>query len=119
MKWLPLHIRRQLHMATYMHKIIHNKAPSQFGEKFNYVSGGSRSGENCNLYLPKSKSHKEFTFTGAKCWNSVPNKLRNINDHKIFSKIYKQYLLFSILNNPNYKLENSFDYFYKIIDVNE
>ena len=89
MKWLPLHIRRQLHIATYMHKIIHNKAPLQFQEKFKYVSGGSRSAERCNLYLPKSKSHKEFNFIGAKCWNSIPLKHRNINDSKLFSNTYK------------------------------
>ena len=102
-----------------MHKIIHNTAPSQFEDKFHYVSGGSRSSENCNLYLPKSKSHKEFSFTGVKCWNNIPIRLRTINNHKLFSKAYKQELLFSILSNSSYKLENSFEYFYKITDTNE
>ena len=114
MQWLPLHLRRQLHMATYMHKIIHDEAPIKFEEKFQYTSGGSRSAETCNLYLRKSKSHKEFYFLGAKCWNGVPTILKNINDPHSFSKTYKNDLITSVKNDTSYKLENAFDYFYKI-----
>ena len=102
-------------MATHMHKIIHNKAPVQFQNKFNYVPGGSRSAERCNLYLPKSKSHKEFNFIGAKCWNSVPLKYRIIDDSKLFSSSYKQDLLYSIINDSGYKLENAFNFNFYLI----
>ena len=27
MKWLPLHLRRQVHLAAYMYRIINNKFP--------------------------------------------------------------------------------------------
>ena len=114
MQWLPLHLRRQVHMATYMHKIIHEEAPIKLDDKFQYTSGGSRSAETCNLYLKKSKSHKEFYFLGAKCWNSVPTALRNINDSQSFSKKYKNELIVSVQNDTRYKLENAFDFFYKI-----
>ena len=68
------------------------------------------------MYLPKSKSHKEFHFIGAKykCWNTIPIKHRNIDDPKVFSNTYKQDLLYSLLNDSGYKLENAFDFFYKI-----
>ena len=62
MKWLPLHLRRQLHMATYMYKIVNNMAPPNIINKFSYVSGGSREGNNCNLYINKSRTHKEFFY---------------------------------------------------------
>ncbi len=58
MKWLPLHLRRQVHLTSYMFRIINEMCPSPMCNKFNYVSGGSRNGENCNLYINKSKSHK-------------------------------------------------------------
>ena len=48
MKWLPLHLHRQLHMSTYMFKIIRDKLV--------YITGGSRDGNMCNLYTNKSKT---------------------------------------------------------------
>ncbi len=30
MKWLPLHLRRQLHLSNYMYRIINNNCPSNF-----------------------------------------------------------------------------------------
>ena len=76
MKWLPLHLRRQLHLSSYMYKIINGLAPPVFTNKFAYISGGSRDAEMCNLYIPKSKSHKCFSYLGAKCWNSTPTTIR-------------------------------------------
>ena len=113
MKWIPLHLRRQLHLSTYMFRTINGYCPLNFGNKFQYISGGSRDGNNCNLYTQKSKSHKEFSYLGAKCWNNLPNYLRNSDNVKLFSKQYKQQLLNSIQTDNNYKLENAFDYFYK------
>ena len=67
MKWLPLHLRRQLHMSTYMFKIINGNSPPQLRDKFVYITGGSRDGNKCNLYTNKSKTHKQFYYLGAKC----------------------------------------------------
>ena len=76
MKWLPLHLRRQLHLSSYMHEIINGQAPPAFVSKFAYVSGGSRDAERCNLCMPRSKTHKSFPYLGAKCWNSIPFTVR-------------------------------------------
>ena len=115
MKWLPLHLRRQLHLSSYMLKIINGYSPSNFMHKFSYVSGGSREGARCNLYIPKSSTLKQFYYLGAKAWNNLPQNLRSISDPKIFSKVYKTQLLNSITVDPNYTVNNSFDYFYKFI----
>ena len=112
MKWLPLHLRRQLHTATYMYKIINDIAPSNIINKFKYVSGGSREGSNCNLYINKSRSHKEFFYLGAKCWNTLNKNQRSATNAKIFSSIYKSQLLRSILSDNNYIPNNAIDYFY-------
>ena len=86
--------------------------------KFSYVSGGSREGARCNLYIPKTSTLKQFYYLGAKAWNNLPQRLRLINDPKIFSKVYKTQLLDSITEDPNYAVNNSFDYFYKITQLN-
>ena len=113
MKWLPLHLRRQVHLFTYMFKIIKGQSPSNFINKFKFISGGSRDGSNCNLYTPKSTSLKNFYYLGAKAWNILPTSLRNMEDPKLFGKIYKANLLDSIVSNTRYAINNSYDYFYR------
>ena len=113
MKWLPLHLRRQLHLSAYMFRIINNKSPSNFMNKFKFISGGTRDGNNCNLYTQKTRTHKEFYYLGAKCWNILPHDLRNLSNVKLFSKIYKTRLLIYITTDLQYEINNSFDYFYK------
>ena len=61
MKWLPLHLRRQVHLSSYMFKILNGQSPSNFINKFKFISGGSRDGANCNLYIhPNPKTSKFF-----------------------------------------------------------
>ena len=115
MKWLPIHLRRQVNLSTYMFKILNEQSPSNFINKFKFISGGSRDGSNCNLYTPKSKNLKNFYYLGAKAWNKLPTELRNINDSKVFSKTYKNQLLDSIVNYPNYVVNNAYDHVYKLM----
>ena len=117
MKWLPLHLRRQVHLSSYMFKIIKNQSPSNFINKFQFISGGSRDGNNCNLYTTKSKSLKHFYYLGAKAWNNIPQFIRNIDDVAKFNNLYKAQLLQSICRDENYIISNNaFDFFYKPID---
>ena len=113
MNWLPLHLRRQLHVSTYMYKIINENSPFQFRNKFTYISGGSRNGNRCNLYTSKSKSHKQFLYLGSKCWNLLPQPLREAKCAKDFSTNYKNLLLKSIKTDASYNVNNSFDNLYK------
>ena len=83
MKWLPLHLRRQVHLSSYVMKIIKGQGPSNFINKFNFVSGGSKDGANCNLYTPKSSSHKQSYYLGAMAWNNLPSYLIKIDNHKL------------------------------------
>ena len=114
MKWLPLHLRRQLHLANYMSRIIHDNCPTNFSNKFSYISGGSRSSEMCNLYVNRSASHKNFQYLGSKCWNNVPVDLRNLSDVTCFNNSYKKQLLASILTDESYVTDNSIEKFYAI-----
>ena len=115
MKWLPLHLRRQLHLSNFMFRIIKGSCPPNAVNKFRYISGGSRNANNCNLYTPKSNSHKQFSYLGAICWNIVPHELRNIDSVKTFSNTLKAQFLSSISNDVNYSTNNNHDYMYKPI----
>ena len=112
MKWLPLHLRRQIHFTNYVFRIIHFEAPPQFSDKFSYVSGGSRDAERCNLYINKSRTHKTFSYLGAKCWNLLADVCRDFEDCKKFSKYLKSCFLHAITCDPLYRVSNKFDVFY-------
>ena len=116
MKWLPLHLRRQVHLTSYMFKIIKGQSPSNFMNKFSFISGGSRDGESCNLYTPKSKSLKHFYYLGVKSWNVLPLTLRNLSNPKDLNKAYKTQLLEAITNDNRYVTNNKFDFFYKVTE---
>ena len=118
MKWLPLHLRRQVHLSSYMFKILNGQSPSNFINKFKFISGGSRDGANCNLYTPKSKNLKNFYYLGAKAWNCLPSDLRNLTDPKVFSRNFKNRLLDSVVSDPNYIVNNAYDYIYKVKILN-
>ncbi|KAL5248062.1 hypothetical protein ACHWQZ_G017289 [Mnemiopsis leidyi] len=114
MGWLPLHLRRQLHLSNYMYRIVNENCPKHFIGKFTYISGGSRGGENCNLYTQKSKSHKEFFYLGAKAWNVIPQTLRACESVKKFSNTFKLLLLSKFSSDVMYKTDNSFNRFYQV-----
>ena len=114
MAWLPLHIRRQLHISSYMYRIVNEICPPHFTEKFTYISGGSRDGDNCNLYTKKSKTHKEFYYLGVKAWNILPQSLRASQSVKSFSSAYKNALMEKLKNDEHYQINNRFDEFYLI-----
>ena len=113
MNWLPLHLRRQVHMTTYMYKIIHGLSPPQLRDRFVYISGGSRDGDNCNLYTKKSRTHKHFFYLGAKCWNILPQSLRQADSAKKFGFKLRNQLLYSIKLDTAYTVNNAYDNFYK------
>lgn len=117
MGWLPLHLRRQLHLSSYMYRILNENCPRHFIGKFTYISGGSRDGENCNLYTQKSRSHKEFFYLGAKAWNIIPQTLRASESIEKFKNIYKTLLLSAITGDDSYQIDNTYDNFYPITQV--
>ena len=114
MDWLPFHLTRKLHLSAYMYRIINENCPQHFIEKFVYISGGTRDGDNFNLYTQKSKSHKEFFYLGAKAWNILPKSLRASESVQIFSSEYKKALMESVKNNRYYQINNSFNELYQI-----
>ena len=96
-----------------MHKIINGQAPPAFVDKFAYVSGGSRDAERCNLYIPRSKTHKSFLYLGAKCWDSIAFTVRTEGSTDKFCKILKASFLHDVTSDDtNYRANNQFDLFH-------
>ena len=108
MKWL--------HMSTYMFKIINGNSPPQLRDKFVYITGRSRDGNMCNLYTNKSKTHKQFYYLGAKCWNILPQPLRLTESAETFSNTLRHILIHNIKIDERYVVNNSYNYIYKLND---
>ena len=56
---IEVYLTRKLHPSANMYRIINENCPQHLIEKFVYISGGTRDGDDFNLYTQKSKSHKE------------------------------------------------------------
>ena len=84
MAWLPLHLRRQLHLSSYMYRIINETCPQHFTDKFTYISGGSRDGDNCNLYTKNPSHTRNSTIQEQKHGIFYPNHYEKVNLLKAF-----------------------------------
>ena len=73
-----------MHISSNMFKIIKLECPSNFINKFKFISDES----NCNLHNPKSTYLKNVYYLGAKAWNILSTRLRNNDDSKVFGKMY-------------------------------
>ena len=108
MNWLPLQLRRQVHLATVMYKVINGIAPPSICDLFQYCSG-SRSSEQCNLVVETTVNSKEFQYIGAKCWNDVPTSIRESICSKGFSKRYKNLLFEKYKHTQEYNYKNLYE----------
>ena len=99
-----------------MYKVVNRMSPPQLRDKFMYISGGSRNAENCNLYTKKSRSHKQFYYLGAKCWNILPQELRQAESAKQFSTLLKNKFMHSIEIDANYLVDNTHDKIFHLRD---
>ena len=105
--------RRQVHVSSYMFKVIKGESSNNFINKCKYISGGSRDGSNCNMFTPKSPNLKNFYYLGAKTSNNSRSDLRNKCDAKALSNIYTAQLLHSIIGDPTYVVNNANDFLYR------
>ena len=71
-----------------------------------------------SLYINKSRTHKQFSYLGAKCWNILPQSLRQAKSAKEFSNELKKMLLSSIKIDVKYVVNNQFDLLYKPVEGN-
>ena len=61
------------------------------------------------------KSSIFYYYLDAKACNCSPTDLRNLTDPKVFSKNFKNsFKLYSVISDPNYIVNNAYDYIYKV-----
>jgi hypothetical protein len=105
MDWLPLHLKRQLHLSAYMYRIINENYPQHFIEK----SLVELEMEIIVIYTHESQNPSRIFYLGAKAWNILPKSLRASESVQIFSSVYKKARMESVKINRYYQINNSFN----------
>ena len=115
MKWLPLQLRRQLHIMVnyiillYMYKIIHQQCPEKFKLANLLCLMWIKECQKMQfIHLSKSKSQKQFSYLGAKFWNSTSQHLRELSSFEKFDKEYKSILRTFVDVNDQFRPKNCF-----------
>ena len=100
--WLPVSIRVDHIMISYVFKIKHGLAPLYLQDAFlqqsNVHSYNTRLSHNGAYALPKVKSFgmKSFRYLGAKLWNSLNSHLVQITEFNLFKSSLKKHLFSSL-----------------------
>lgn len=97
LNWKKLYQRRLKQKAIMMFKVVNGLAPpyliDMFSKKQSSKTYGLR-GSIKDLQLPKVRTDyykTSFAFTGAKLWNSLPNRIKEQETLKSFNKELEKY----------------------------
>ena len=94
--WLNVEQRVNQLKLSHVFKIHKNKCPNYLKEQFTEISTlynyNTRS-SNYNFYVPSVNgiADRTFYYTGIKCWNSLPDDIKAINDQAVFKKSVKSF----------------------------
>lgn len=90
---LPLGVRRALHVACLINKIINGEAPPCLNKLIDVNKNNLRSNDKLITKMPKNNFHKTSFLVGApSIWNNVPSAIRSINECDKFKENYLEYL---------------------------
>ena len=102
--WQSFQQRRDYFIATMMFKCIHGLAPTHMINELEMVcerhAYSTRNADSLNVVVPKPNLEcfkRSFRFSGAKVWNSLPNKLQNMQSVNSFKQLYKLMFFKSII----------------------
>jgi len=99
--WLDIDNRVKQLRLNHVHKIFYNKCPSYLHEKFTLSSTvhqyNCRNSEN-NFYVPLVDTFCSgaFFYQSILDWNSLPIKIKKIENKHVFKKAVKMHLLESM-----------------------
>ena len=98
-KLLKLNEIFELELAKFMHKYNNNSLPKSFNNYFvpsdNIHSHNTRN-KKSKLFIPRANKklgQKSISFLGRKCWNKIPNTIKDIKYSNTFTKQLKNHLL--------------------------
>ena len=92
---LPVQLRVQQLKLNHMYNIVNNNAPDYMSASVSINSSGHNTrSSTLSLVIPQVKSYgaTSFSYTGVKCWNSLPSQVRTCNSKLIFKNRVKQFL---------------------------
>ena len=86
--WLPLHLKRELHILCRTYSILRTETPDYLFAKYTYLSAHGRNtrGENL-LLIPKHHTvmyEKSFLTSSTKLWNNIPARVRDTHSRAKF-----------------------------------
>ena len=70
------------------------------------------------IFIHLNPKTSNYYYLDSKARNCLPTDLRNLTDPKVFSKNLKNWLLDSVVSDPNYIVNNAYDYLYKVEVLN-
>lgn len=90
---LTLFERRMLHVASMIHKILNNNAPTYLQNIFTANQNNMRSTNKLLIQRPTTNHHMTSMYVGGpKLWNKIPNDIREINPNEKFVNAFREYL---------------------------
>lgn len=104
LKWLPIRLRRDVHILSSLHKIIYNpKTPSYLKERFHFRQETSsrelRPSYQLTLSCTSQKTkfyHNSFTSQAVRLWNELPLDIRKVESIACFKFKLKTHFLNSL-----------------------
>ena len=98
LNWLRVKDKRFLKGALMVHKRLHNQPLSYLSDKFVQRSSihNRVTWSSCDLNIPFSRlktAQTSFAFRGAKLYNNLTDKVKNIMDAKVFKRRILNYLV--------------------------
>jgi ribulose bisphosphate carboxylase small subunit len=87
---LPLHERRETHIASMIHRIINNKAPPYLERLLTINNNNTRSCNKLIVHKPNNNQHKKsFKMAAPMIWNRMDEAIRNQKTIKSFNNSVK------------------------------
>ena len=98
LSWLKISDRVMYFKLIHLFKIRQGLAPNYLRSRFSSVSdmhSHSTRGSRCNFHLSRSAANapSSFTFTSARQWNTIPNRIKEMNSLPSFKRELKKYLI--------------------------
>ena len=98
LKWFPLKDRISLHNCVLVYKCLHNLAPENLQNRFQFVSNPystrSQARKDLTFPIPKlSLQRKSFVYQGAMEWNKLPQTCKEATTIGNFKHRCVQYFL--------------------------
>ena len=81
-----------------VHKVLNEQYSEMLKQKFTTRSQVSKyeTRRANDLQIPRRRQEitkKSFSYKGARVWNDIPNKIRNLESTALFKKLVRNYFL--------------------------